>query len=390
MLISHASGFLVFGGGLPVQFHMTGQAYLLAAATALLCVIAGLLPALDFARRSLIAYKAERARGSRRPLWQRLYLDLVVLTGALYGLAVLNKQGPVTTGAATATVAQDPLIALAPVLFAVAITLLISRLLPWMAGALVGMLAGISSPAIHVALQSVARAPRQPMRLVQLCTMTLTLGIFAATVAGVEARNQLDQQAYEAGAMVRLQEAVNRTQGAGKGIPDAMPLADHLQLPGVRAVMPAMRYPSIGNITNTTSGGASIDVLGIDPHTASQVIWFRADFANLSLNRLLSLIVRPSPDTIVSETFLKATGLRQGDSFDVTLTNERTITLRVAGVVGYFPTLNPEAFPFVITNLEYLQRTSHGYGPNEMWLAVDPDSRRIDRLLEEVLSLIHI
>ena len=62
-------------------------------------------------------------------LWQRLFLDAVVLAVSLYGLWVLVRQGRVTSGTGTAAIAQDPVIGIAPLLFAVAITLLLSRIL---------------------------------------------------------------------------------------------------------------------------------------------------------------------------------------------------------------------------------------------------------------------
>ena len=380
-LIAHASGFLTFGGGLPVHLRLTAQTFLLAGGTALLCLIIGLLPAWGLSRRPLLAFRGEQARTGKSPLWQRLFLDLVMLAVALYGLAVLRRQGPVTTGAATAAVAQDPLIAIAPLLFAVAVTLLIGRTLPGLAGTGVRLLAGVASPAVHLALQGLARAPRQPMRLVQLCTLTLTLGIFSATVAAVESRNQADQQAYEAGATVRLVELATHSPGTGGGMPDSMPLADHLRLPGVHAAAAALRYESVGNITNTTGDGTTINVLGIDPRTIGRVIWFRADFATLSLDRLLGSLAMSGPNAIVSDTFLHATGLHQGDSFSVTLTNNRTIGARVSGVARYFPTLDPRAVPFVITNLDYLRRASQGYGPNEVWMSAEQDRATVDRIV---------
>ncbi len=205
-LIGHASGFLTFAGGLPFDLRLGPDTYIYCAATVGLCILAGLLPALVLARRSMMSLKGEQARPRGRPLWQRLFLDVVALAVSLYGLSLLVSQGPVNSGSATAVVAQDPLIAIAPLLFAVAITLLLSRVLPWLASLGLLALGTLSSPSAHVALQSVARAPRQPMRLVQLCTLTLTLGIFAATVAGVEARNQNDQYMYQAGSTLRLIE----------------------------------------------------------------------------------------------------------------------------------------------------------------------------------------
>ena len=376
-LIGRASGFLTFGGGLAIDLRLTAQTYLLAGITALLCLLVGLLPAMRLAARSLLAYRAEQARSGHPPLWQCLYLDVVALAISLYGLVVLHRQGPVNTGAATAAVAQDPLIALAPLLFAISISLLIGRLLPWLAGGGLRLLASFLSPPMHIALQSLARAPRQHMRLVQLCTLTLTLGIFAATVAGIEARNEADQQAYEAGATVRLQEFVQSTHGIGT----IMPLADHLALPGVHAVTPALRFETVGDISNSTSDGTNVNVLGIDPRTAGRVIWYRPDFAALPLDRLLALLDTLSPNALVSDTFLHATGLHPGDTFQVLLTNDQRVGARIAGVVHYFPTLDPRAYPFVIISLAYLERASRTHAPNEVWLAADPTRPAIDRLM---------
>src|SRR5439155_7234219 len=108
----------------------------------------------------------------------------------------------------------------------------------------------------------------------QLCTLTLTLGVFAATVAGVEATNLSDQQIYDAGSQVRLLEYNDLIKKW-----DTMPLADHLKLPGVHAATPALRFDTIGNVTNTTSDGTNVNVLGIDSSTAQGVMWFRPDFA---------------------------------------------------------------------------------------------------------------
>lgn len=382
-VIGRASGFLSFGGGLPFTVRLAPRIYLYAGVTALLCLVVGLLPAMGAARRSMTSFKGEQARPRGRPLWQRFFLDLITLIIALYGLWVLTRQGPVTSGAATAAVAQDPLIAIAPLLFAVAITLVISRFLPWLASLGLHALGRLSSPAAYVALQGVSRAPRQPMRLVQLCTLTLTLGIFAATVAEVEAHNLTDQQMYDTGATIRLSESFDRAHAPPRlhNEPDSMPLSAHLKLPGVHAATPALRYESVGNIMNTMDDGTIVNVLGIDPATAGRVMWFRPDFADQPFVQLLRSVAAPGPNAIVSDSFLGATGLHRGDTFDVTLTTNVRVLFRIAAVAHYFPTLNPREAPFVVTNLAYLARMSKSYGPNEVWLNTDRSPTAINRLL---------
>jgi putative ABC transport system permease protein len=385
-LISHASGFLSFGGGLPITLRLLPETYLYSGITALLCLLAGLLPAIALTNRSMTSFKSEKARQRGKPLWQRLYLDLVALAAALYGLVVLEHQGVVTSGAATAAVAQDPLIAIAPLLFAVAITLLLSRVLPWLASLGLHLLGTFSSPSAYVALQSVSRAPRGPMRLVQLCTLTLTLGIFAATVAGVEASNLSDQYQYQAGATVRLMETFDRhDQPANlRNQPDIMPISTHLALPGVRAATPALRYESFGQTTNNTNDGTAVNVLGVDPATAASVMWDRPDFAARPFAGLMRMIGSDGPAVIVSATFLSTTGLHVGDAFTTYLSNGAQVQFKIAGVALYFPSLDPGEYPFVIANLSYLEKVSGSHGPNEVWLKTDPGQAAVDKILAAV------
>ena len=75
------------------------------------------------------------------------------------------------------------------------------------------------------------------MRLVQLLTLTLTMGVFAATVAGVEESNVADQRHYEAGSTVRLIECRIGVE-PGKAVGLTMPIAWHQALPGVRELVP--------------------------------------------------------------------------------------------------------------------------------------------------------
>lgn len=375
-LIGSASGFLTFSQGLPVSVHLTGWIYALAGGTAVLCVLTGLLPIVRRTRQSMNTLKQDQGRRRHRPLWQRLFLDLIVLAASVYGLSVLARQGAIGADTATAVLAQDPLIALTPLLFALAGSLVMSRCLPQVAVLGLRLFRQAASPAAYIALQHVARAPLWPMRLVQLCTLTLTLGIFAATVAGVESSNRSDQAMYEAGAALRLVE-----YNVGRKTWETLPLAAHQSLPGVSAASPALRFESSGTDTNTTDNGTGVNVLGVDPATAVHVMWFRADFATQPFAQLMSVLARAADNAIVSDTFLSATGLHRGDAFAVTLSTGAVVRCRVAAVAHYFPTLDPRALPFVVTNLTYLERVSRSPRPSEMWLATATNQGVMDRIL---------
>jgi len=378
-VIGHASGFLSFSGGLPFAVTLEPQTYLIAAVTAVTAFIIAILPALAAARRQMTAFRQEQARVTKRPLWQRLFLDVIVLALALYGYWILRHQGSITADSSGSALADDPLIGLAPLAFAVAIALLLTRLLPWLA-AFALVFGSRSSVSLSVALRSVARSPRQSMGLVQLLVLTLTLGVFAATIGGVVGANASDQVMYGAGSTLRLQE-FNRDINAFQ----AYPLGWHRQQPGVQAASMALRLESTTSAANTTSDGATtVNLLGIDPATLGAVIWFRPDFATEPLSRLLGHVANPSGrNAIVSDTFLSATGLRLGDSFAIVTSSGRTIQGRVAGHAAYFPTLDPTQTPFAIFNVTYLNAAVHGHEPGEAWIKTRSDPAYVETMLSQ-------
>ncbi|HZS87100.1 MAG TPA: FtsX-like permease family protein [Chloroflexota bacterium] len=378
--IGLASGFLQFSGGLPFSFSLGPQTVLIGALTALIAFLISLLPAFAAARQSMGAFRQGQTRLGRRPLWQRLFVDLLLLALALYGYWILRRQGAIASSNGQAALAQDPVIALAPLAFALALALLLARVLPWLA-ALALVLGRRSSAPLSISLQSVARAPRQPMRLVQLLALTLTLGVFAATVAGVVGANAADRALYQAGSTLRLAlfNPANRSY-------QTLPQVRHL--PGVRAASLALRIESQGNDANTTiDGSTTVNMLGVDPASLRDVIWFRPDFSDQPMPRLLGhLAGATSPNAIVSPGFLSATGLHIGDAFEIVTAKGRHVRGRVAAVASYFPTLDPTQYPFVVFNLHYLNATTHAPGANEIWLKTIPDPRYLDALVQTVRS----
>jgi putative ABC transport system permease protein len=238
-----------------------------------------------------------------------------------------------------------------------------------------------SSAPLSISLQSVARAPRQPMRLVQLLALTLTLGVFAATVAGVVGANAVDQARYQAGSTLRL-ALFNPSSNSYRTLPLVR------RVSGVQASSLALRIESLGNDTNTTvDGSATVNMLGVDPASLPAVIWYRPDFSDEPLHSLLGhLAAATSPNAIVSPGFLSATGLHIGDAFEIITSKGRHVRGRVAAVASYFPTLDPTVNPFAIFNLHYLNATTHTPGANEIWLKTNPDPRHLDDLVRTVRS----
>jgi len=381
--IGATSGFLLFGAGGPFPVEIQGQTFLVGAAAALLALLAGLFAALRAVRRTMASLKREQARARRTPLWQRLYLDVVLLASAVYGYWVVSRQGPTITGDQQAAITQDPLIVLAPTAFVIAGTLLAARLLPPLTR-LLALLASRSSPPLLLALRGISRVPQQYVRLMTLLSLTLAVSVFVAAIAGTIGRNTADGVAFRAGAALRLIE-YDATTHDFKTLPPAW----HEHRPGVLAASPALRLEpyqaSLAAPPASDQSAAPGLVLGVDPATLEQASWFRADFATRSLHDLMAALAATPDGIIVSDAYLKASGLRLGDSVGVSVL-DGGYQATVVGTVHYFPTMNPPSGLFGLVNLAtLLQQAGQGVsGPSEMWLRTNGNPQQAAALVTAV------
>ena len=95
---------------------------------------------------------------------------------------------------------------------------------------------------------------------------------------------------------------------------------------------------------------------------------------------------------LVSPSLLEDFGVEVGETVGVSIENER-INLRVAGVIDYFPTLNPDTSRFAIIDRGYAEslinsrRVSNERRPNEIWASTEtgiPSPAELEALLDEV------
>ena len=67
------------------------------------------VPTLNISRITVVTFKQEQARASRRPWWQRIWLDILLLIPAAYGTYLLRQQGSIAIPGSGSITAGDPL-----------------------------------------------------------------------------------------------------------------------------------------------------------------------------------------------------------------------------------------------------------------------------------------
>ncbi len=382
-----------------------------ALATILLALPAVLLPALSAAGRTIISYKSERARATRPPVWQRLYLDVLLLMPALYGYQQLRLSGMI--GVPGVTVGADdpfrnPLLLLAPALMVFAGALIGMRFLPLLLRVLAWVAGQAPGVALVTALRFLSRTPGTYGGPALLVALTLALATFTSSMALTLDRHSEERAYYRGAADVRLAypgAAVTSANIAGDreialaetsldlsggtlgttGEADTtpstaylfVPMEEYLTIPGVTGatrVAPGKVDIIVGN--NPATGGI---FYGVDRTTLAAVLadaW-RPDYADESLGALMNRLADYPDAALVSETFARERGLRIGDRFTLAMNDRgqtQNVTFTVVGTLTYFPTLYDQGLPFVIGNLDYSFDSQGGQYPYEVWLSLAPDA----------------
>ena len=378
--IGSAAGFLQFVDRRPIPLLLPAQFYTYAFCAALLAVLAYVAPAVLAAGQSIVTYKQESARQSRRPLWARWGLDFLCLALAGYGYYTLRRSHEVLLalrGERAAEVGRllEPLHVLGPVLFVFGAGLLCLRILPSLANSLTRLSGKGGNAPIHLSLVQLGRASAQYSPVVLLLTLTVGMGLYSADAARTMEQNTADRLYYANGADVQLEEVWEYIEhrdpgGSGAVLTEVVspPWQIHYGLPGVaHAARVRTQEVEVG------AGGKRLgkgQLVAVDPADFGRVSWFRRDLAPHHLNQYLNLLGGVPDGVLVSSAFLGENRLKTGDRITLTV-RDREVSLVVLATVDYWPAVYPQDGPFFITHLDLVE-SELGIAPYRIWLKMDP------------------
>jgi len=305
-------------------------------------------------------------RRERRPLWQRLYLDLVALalSGLIYWLTASTGFSAVVNPDSNPTLSLSIYMFFAPALLWIGATLLLVRLRGRVFEAVAKRLAGErASGRRGFLLASAARRGAAINRGLVLVGLLLafgvSLGIFAATY---------DQQ-VAVDAQLTLGADVTVTTPPGVAAKRGL-AAQVARVPGVAAASAVDHsYAYVGPDLQDTFG---IEPARVGRATTLRDSYFLGGSAQTMLDRL-----RARPDGIlVSKETITDYSLEVGNLLRLRVLDHRngrfrTIPFHVVGAVQEFPSAPRDSF--MVANLSYLSRADRAGGPNVVFAKTSED-----------------
>jgi putative ABC transport system permease protein len=396
VLMGQTLSFLRFTARSGVDINLLGINYLWLGISALLIVISRFLPVLNISRTTIVQVKQERSRALRKPIWQRFFLDFLLLIPGAYAYITLSgKAKPlkfissITTSATTSgNTYRDPLLFVAPALFAMALCMIMLRLLPLLLRGLAYAVDNLPKVWAYLSLQQVARRPQDHSAALLLIMISLSMAIYSASTAKTLDKWMHDSVYYKSGADLVVHEYIlvaDASAVTGPGSPPSSKKED-LSVEGYYDVNEHLKLPAIHNVTRVGryDGTFSYGVgekparfMGIDRKEFPQVAFYRDDFADQSLGALMNALAQDPMGVIVPKSMLKEIGLKVGDQLnaDIAVIDQSTsLQLTIVGTYDYFPTVFPDQKPTLILNLESLFSDPEGVVGYDVWVGVRPNT----------------
>jgi len=413
LVMSKTESFLQFTNRQDIDLAFQGINVLWLSASALLILIARFLPILSLSRTSIVQLKQQRSRSTGKPIWQRFYLDFLLLLPGIYAFVTLSGMAKPAEFLDALTPKpgeqyHDPLLFVAPSLFAMALCMIMLRLLPVILRLLAKLIDNLPTVWAYLSLQQVSRRPQDHASALLLIMISLSLAIYSASTAKTLDKWLVDSAKYKSGSDIAIHEYVveggadttfgppgegattttTMTEASG-GNEGYLSVEDHEKLPGVDAVTRVGRYEGIYSIG---SGEQNATFMGIDRLEFPRVAFYRDDFADQSLGALLNLLGADQTGVLVPREWMDTTGLRLGDLLNVSISvGDKPVDrqMTIVGTYDYWPTVFPSRKPVMIVNLEAIFDDPESVIGYDVWMKLrdDADLEVVDYKVRQLIGL---
>ncbi|HUV07952.1 MAG TPA: FtsX-like permease family protein, partial [Spirochaetia bacterium] len=326
--------FLKFSFRDPVRVRESWLILVFALAAAAVSVFAILLPVFSAAKHTIVSYKQERARSLRKPLWQRYFIDCLLLLPLAYGFYTLWRRGTIALVEGS-NISSDPfsnpILFLVPTLFVITLALLFLRFFPVLMELVSRLSERLKGAALLLAARSLSRSPSHYLGPLLLLILTTGLASFTASMARTLDSHIVDRAYYEAGGDFRLVERGEligeEYSGPGLGAitseqqkafieePEEephwefIPVFEYANLPGVRQ---ALRVGNYKVLVRWSDSAREAQIVGVDPKDFQRPLSYRSDYAPYPLGLLLAVLDRQQSALIVDRRFFRQNNLRLG------------------------------------------------------------------------------
>jgi len=391
-IIGASNGFLEFvnRGSLPVYLNF--KTYLYALCAIAFFMVTMLVPSFLASRISIVLYKHEKSKFSKKIFWKKYFLDIVLVCISMYGIYGYHKHQRILfiSGAKGTDVSIDPLLFIVSFTFILGFGLFFLRLYPYFIKFVFWLGKDKWSPVFYSTFIQVGRTAGQQQFLMIFLILTLSIGIFSSNTARTINKNAEEKILYATGTDIVVKEHwesnklyLNKSSSATG---NTSTLGGNQEL--LYYVPPFEPYTKLSGVETATKvfiqddAGASINnqwinnisVMGIIPNEFGKVAWFRDDLLKAHWYNYLNLLSNTPNAVLVSQSVKEKYNVKEGDTIYIKWGYHDYFEAVVYAFIDYWPTFNPNKKSgngttpyFIVANLDYIHGR-YSIEPYEVWL----------------------
>lgn len=389
-MLGSTGNFLEFDMKRQLQVAYTKEVWQYALAAGAVSVLIMALPALRHSRLTIVKLKQQKAL-KKSALWEKCFLDVICIGAALYGHYSFQKNQEALIGDVLMGKALDPLLYLSSSLFIVGMGLLFLRLQPLIIRLIYQIGKPFWKPASYASFMENMKNGKKQQFIMLFMILTISLGMFHATVARTILQNAKENQEYLAGADFIIKEVWENNR-AFASIDSSVEFQyiepDYSKYAGAPGVASYTRviYDEKASLKN--SKGQQITLMGIHTKEFGTNTNLPAGLMEKHYYTYLNELAVEARGVLLSRNFETKQGYKVGDSVDVVDGDGNSFRGKVVDFFDYWPgyepsvtMLNPDGS--VSTGDNYLAVTHYaalqqkwGTVPYEVWVTMKEGADR--------------
>lgn len=382
-ILGLSNGFLEFVQRKNIFLNFSFDIILFSLIAIVLFIITMLVPAFFAAKTDIVDLKRSKGQGAKKSIWERYFLDVLLLLLSLYGLYNYKTRQNViiSLGASGNSVPIDPFLFVMSAAFIVGMGLIFLRAYPHLMRFTFNLGKKHWAPSVYASLVNTSRSDGKDKFIMLFLIFSLSIGIFNATAARTLSKNEEEKIAYKTGAdMVIDFEWRQTTDSRGQSVNIEANTDDLLNINGINKITKV-----INNTSSTIYGRRATmlrgtPIMGINPEEFGEIAWWREDILENDISHYLEILKNDMSSVLLSSSLKEKLEVEVGQQINIQTTTGDRQTCVVGAFIDYWPTYFPSENDLIVMNYDYIQR-EHSPLYYSIWVSTDES---IDR--EEIYN----
>lgn len=391
-ILGASSAFLEFASRRNLTVEYSANVFIYGGIAVLVSMVMTLLPVFKRDKVTIVSVKRKRSR-QEKPLWRKLYLDVIMLAVSIYGLYSFSQQQEELLNKVLSGQALDPLIFLSASLFILGAGLFSLRI----HSLLIKLIYAIGKrrwrPASYTSFLQLIRTGNKQAFIMVFLVLTVAFGMFNTTIARTILSNAEKNSDYNIGADIVMKEYWKNNAAYAAMDPEVEvsytepDYGKYGSIPGAKAT--AKVYRNSGTSVKAAGKTYNSTLMGIDTKDFGTVTDLENGLLKYDFREYLNVLSKNNDAVLVSSNFRDKLGLKLGDDITYSITEAGktgTATGKIYGFVDYWPGFKPDEIIInpdetsekienylVVAHLSAVQQKI-GLYPYEVWIDMDDSS----------------